>query len=68
LALNQKRNHLPILEADFEKQCYLALEAFTKNRHFVFVNDKQYFHLNDSIRVEAPMEVCFLKITPLIGG
>jgi hypothetical protein len=68
VALNQKVTRLRLQSEDFEKQCYIALEGFTKNRFFVFVNDQQYFHLHDAIPVEPTMEVLFIKLTPLVGG
>jgi len=53
---------------DIEKQYYTALDGFSKSKYFIFVNNKQYHHLDDKIEVTHSMNVLFMKITPLVGG
>lgn len=66
--INQKQNRSKPVPADFERECYIAFDAFAKNRFFVLVNDKQYMNLEEPIPVESIIEVLFLKLTPLTGG
>ncbi len=68
ITLNQKKRDKTIQLRDAEKECYVALEAFSKNRFFIFVNDVQYQNLEDTVSVEGQPEILFLKITPLVGG
>ncbi len=53
---------------DVEKQVYVALDAFSKNGYFVFVNDEQVTDLDQELLVGEDTSVSFLKLTPLVGG
>ena len=62
------RNKRKLELEDIEKQYYTALDGFNKSKYFIFVNNKQYQHLDDKIEVTHSMNVLFMKITPLVGG
>jgi hypothetical protein len=53
---------------DADEQCRCAVTAFTSNRFFLFVNDRQVTDLNHEIAITEDTRVQFLKIVPLVGG
>jgi len=53
---------------DIEKQVYVALDGFQKNRFFVLINDQQIDDLDFYINIEEVEYVSFLRLTPLVGG
>lgn len=53
---------------DFEKQYYVALDAFQKNGYFVLVDNQQAETLDQEILVTDHTTVSFVKLTPLVGG
>ena len=53
---------------DAEKQVYIALDAFQKNRFFVLINGVQAISLEQEVRFESRPRVSFIKLTPLVGG
>lgn len=55
-------------EIDVEKQTYLAFDAFNKNGFFILVDDEQVDELEQEILINDKTEVCFVKLTPLVGG
>ncbi len=63
-----KQSKLQKKAIDFEKQSYIALDAFIKNQFFVIINDKQVENLEDTVNLSTVKEVEFIKITPLVGG
>lgn len=50
-----------------EQKC-IAVEAFSRNRFFLLVNDKQLTRLDDEILITPNTTVTFLKLVPLVGG
>jgi hypothetical protein len=53
---------------DWERQAEVALEAFEKQKFFVFVDGTQVEALDEEIALGADTEVRFLRLTPLVGG
>jgi hypothetical protein len=53
---------------DWERQAEVAVEAFEKQRFFVFVDGRQVEALDDEVALGADTEVRFLRLTPLVGG
>jgi hypothetical protein len=53
---------------DWEGQAEVAVEAFEKQRFFVFVDDTQVEALDEEVALGADTEVRFLRLTPLVGG
>ncbi|HEU5289800.1 MAG TPA: hypothetical protein VFU05_04095 [Cyclobacteriaceae bacterium] len=55
-------------KVDFEKQLYIALDAFQKNGYFVLVDNQQSDSLDHIVQITPKTTVSFLKLTPLVGG
>lgn len=55
-------------KVDFEKQLYIALDAFQKNGYFVLVDKQQSDSLDHVVEITPKTVVSFLKLTPLVGG
>jgi hypothetical protein len=55
-------------EVDFEKQLYIALEAFQRNGFFILVDDEQCESLEAQVQLSPDSKISFLKLTPLVGG
>jgi hypothetical protein len=53
---------------DWERQAEVAVEAFQKQKFFVFVDGTQVEGLDDEVALGADSEVRFLRLTPLVGG
>jgi hypothetical protein len=53
---------------DFEKQFYIALDAFQRNGYFVLVDNKQSDSLEQVVAITPITVVSFIKLTPLVGG
>lgn len=53
---------------DAEKQVFVALDAFQKNRFFILVNDQQVSDLEENILVDEVAKISFLRLMPLVGG
>ncbi|GAA4827732.1 hypothetical protein [Algivirga pacifica] len=57
-----------IQPVDYEKQVYVALEAFQKNGFFVLVDDLQAEQLHEEVMLQEHTVISFIKLTPLVGG
>jgi len=68
LNLNSNINKVNRNRVDFEKQFYIALEAFQKNGFFILVDDKQCESLDTQVQLNPDSKISFLKLTPLVGG
>lgn len=53
---------------DPEKQYYLALDAYMKNKFFILINEAQVESLEQKIKIRDNMEIIFIKLTQLVGG
>jgi hypothetical protein len=53
---------------DAEKQCLIALDAFTKNGYFVLIDNIQAESLGQMISINNNTNISFVKLTPLVGG
>jgi len=53
---------------DFEKQIYVALDAFQKNGFFILIDDNQVTELDQQINLKKTSQIKFIKLTPLAGG
>ena len=53
---------------DLEKQQEAAIQAFSKNGFFLFVNDQQVLDLNLEISIDSKTSVNFIRLVPLVGG
>jgi hypothetical protein len=57
--------HRPL---DWEAQFALAVEGFATNAYFVIIDDRQAETLDEAFAVGPQTTVCFVKLTPLVGG
>ncbi len=55
-------------EADAERAIATALLAFEDGLYFVFIGDRQYESLHESVRVGPDTRVVFLRLVALAGG
>jgi hypothetical protein len=53
---------------NWEEQCRLALEGFTRNGFFILVDDRQVESLDETITIAPTTQVSFVKLVPLVGG
>lgn len=53
---------------DWEKQADVAEAAFARNGFFILVDDRQVDSLDEVISLASDPRVCFVKLTPLVGG
>ena len=53
---------------DAEKQVAKALEAFSRGRILLLVDDRQLETVDDHVTLTRDAEVCFLRLVPLVGG
>lgn len=53
---------------DPEKQVEVALDAFSRGRVLLLVDDRQVTELADEVVLAPGSAVTFLKLTPLVGG
>lgn len=53
---------------DAGQQIDAALEAFTRTRLIVLVDDRQVEHLDERIDLRPETRVSFVKLVPLAGG
>ena len=53
---------------DGDAQVESALEAFSKSRFLLIVDDKQVTSLDHKIELKPGMAINFLKLVPLVGG
>lgn len=63
--LNGSRSYRLI---DAEKQVCRALEAFTRNRFFLLVDNRQVEELDAVIEVAVDTQISFVRLVPLVGG
>jgi hypothetical protein len=63
--LNKSRPARPI---DRDAQVAVALDAFTRGRVLLLVDDRQVTELDDEVVLRPASAVSFLKLTPLVGG
>ena len=68
LLLNDKFNPSKRRTIDAEKQVYVALDSFEKNRYFILVNEKQVLSLEEELDLSLTNEVVFTKLVQLVGG
>ncbi|WP_217449191.1 hypothetical protein [Deinococcus sp. JMULE3] len=54
----------------WEQQYARATEAFTRNGLIILIGDRQAESLDETVtlRLDEPLDVTFLKLTPLVGG
>lgn len=54
----------------WEQQYARATEAFTRNGLIILIGDQQAESLDETVtlRLDEPLDVTFLKLTPLVGG
>ncbi len=55
-------------QIDAEKQCYIALDAFTQNGYFLLIDDVQAETLDQEVLLGKDTSVSFIQLTPLVGG
>ncbi|MBB3696027.1 hypothetical protein KMW28_12420 [Flammeovirga yaeyamensis] len=67
-ALEQKLNRKKVQKIDYEKQVYIALDAFMKNGYFILIDKEQAETLDQKFHIDNNTKVSFIKLTPLIGG
>ena len=53
---------------DWERQADIAIDQFGRNGFFVMVDGKQVVDLDATLDLRGPMDVGFIRLTPLIGG
>ena len=53
---------------DWEKQADVAVEALTKNRYFVLVDDRQITELDQELTLTPDTNIAFVRLVPLVGG
>lgn len=66
--LQQRLNRKEPTIIDFEKQVYIALDAFKKNGFFIIVDNEQVEELDQKLLIDESSQVSFIKLTPLVGG
>jgi hypothetical protein len=59
---------VPPRQLDVEAEVAKALEAFTRNAFFMFINDLQVTALDQEIDIRRPVRATFLRLVPLVGG
>ena len=55
-------------KVDPEKQCHVALDAFTKNGFFILIDNIQSESLEQMVVINDRTNISFIKLTPLVGG
>jgi hypothetical protein len=55
-------------KVDWEQQCRLALDAFSRNGFFILVDNQQVETLDETITLTPVTQVSFIKLVPLVGG
>lgn len=55
-------------EIDPERETEKALEAFRKQRYFVFVDGSRRDDLDEMIPLTAETKIQFVRVMPLVGG
>jgi hypothetical protein len=55
-------------KVDVEKQCHVALDAFTKNGFFILIDNIQSESLEQMVVINDRTNISFIKLTPLVGG
>ena len=63
-----ERNLQQPRHVNWEQEAERALEAFTRNRYFILIGDRQAESLDEQIELRVGTEVTFLKLIPLAGG
>ena len=58
----------PPRRIDTERQVEVALDAFSRGRVLLLVDDRQVTELADEVVLRPGSAVTFLKLTPLVGG
>jgi hypothetical protein len=53
---------------DADRQVAKALEAFSRGRILLLVDDRQLETVDDHVTLTRDAEVCFYKLVPLVGG
>ena len=70
--LNGYDDHAPVtrqpVKIDWEQAYAEAITAFTRNRYFVLVDDRQVTNLDEEVMLRMDSQVSFLKLVPLVGG
>jgi hypothetical protein len=55
-------------KVDPEKQCLVALDSFSHNGFFIFIDNIQAESLGQMVVINAKTDISFIKLTPLVGG
>ena len=70
--LNGYEDHSPLtrqpIKVDWEQAYAEAITAFTRNRYFVLVDNRQMTNLDEDVYLKPDTQVSFLKLIPLVGG
>jgi len=53
---------------DADEQVDIALSAFTENKYFFLVDNKQVVSLDDEFGITDDTKISFLKLIPVVGG
>ena len=53
---------------DWQPQFEKACTAFEANHVIILINEKQAETLDEKISLQSDMNICFLKLVPLVGG
>ena len=70
--LNGYDDHSPLtrqpVKINWEQAYEEALTAFSRNRYFVLVDNRQVTNLDEEVYLKRDSQVSFLKMVPLVGG
>lgn len=55
-------------EVDVQEAIATALQAFSDGLYFVFIDDKQYEHLDAEVKLSERSHILFLRLVALAGG
>lgn len=53
---------------DADQQVEIAIAAFSENKYFFLVDDKQVESLDDEFGITDATKITFLKLIPVVGG
>ena len=63
-----KRRNAEVSRLDAEQETLRAHAAFESNQIYLLVNERQVEQLDELIAIRPGMEICFLRLIPLVGG
>ena len=58
----------PADSLDVEQQTLRAFDGFQRNGFFLLVNDRQVETLDEEIVIAPGIDICFMRLIPLVGG